>query len=111
MKIVRFRGFELIFLFALAVISHAEWNLHTPCAVSEENSVFVNSTSGQNKPSCGLKKNPACLTISYAIKMAVQRNFSSVLINISTGSYNELDSIKLDCSGWNLKRIALWGER
>ena len=104
------KSFFLFLLSVVPVISHRHGNLQTKCAGFEGNSLFVNSSAGQNSPTCGTKERP-CHTISFAVSRAVDQGFSSVLINISSGIYKEADIIKLHCSRWKLQRISLVGER
>ncbi|KAL9952803.1 hypothetical protein ACROYT_G040113 [Oculina patagonica] len=109
MKTMLDRNAVLLFLSVLPVISSQQRDKQTTCPVFSGSSFFVN-TSGENTETCGTQTKP-CFSISYAVNLAVQQNISSVLINISTGSYKEMESIKLDCGRWDLQRITFWGAR
>ncbi|KAJ7384703.1 hypothetical protein OS493_020287 [Desmophyllum pertusum] len=102
------RNVLLIFFSVLPIISHQQGNIQPKCSVSAEKSFFV-SSSGENSVTCGTAARP-CYSISYAVNL-VGQNISSVLINISVGSYKEAESIKLDCGRWNLRQITFWGAR
>ena len=106
---MQYINYFLIFLAVFPIISHQGQNVQASCPGLHENSVFVNA-EGKDSLTCGTHERP-CLTISYAVRRAVEENFTSVLVNISWGIYKETESIKLDCSRWNLQRISLWGER
>lgn len=103
------RDIVLLFMSLLPVISHSQRNARSNCPMFSGESFHVNN-SGKDAWKCGTPVNP-CYSISYAVNLAVRHNFSSVLINISTGSYKEAESVKLDCGRWQLRRIAFWGAR
>lgn len=102
--------FRTIFMFlaVLPMISLQDGNLPAACPVFMESSVFVNAISGNDSRNCGSIESP-CKTISYAVNQALE--YSSVLINISWGVYEEERSIKLDCGRSKLQRICVWGQR
>ena len=83
--------------------------LNQDCPLYAGTTFFVN-TSGVNSPNCGASSKP-CYSISYAVNLAVRKNVSSLTVNISTGKYEELESIKLDCGRWSLRKVTFWGER
>ena len=83
--------------------------LNQDCPLYAGTTFFVN-TSGVNSPNCGASSKP-CYSTSYAVNLAVRKNVSSLTVNISTGKYEELESIKLDCGRWSLRKVTFWGER
>ena len=109
MKAMFGRNVVLLFLSVVPFISCQQSDIQTKCPVFSGKSFFVN-TSGENTLTCGTQTKPCC-SISYAVNLAVRQNISSVLINVSTGSYKEAESIKLDCGRWILRSITFWGAR
>lgn len=109
MKTMPGRNTVLLFMSLLPVISHSQGYARSNCPMFSGESFHVNNF-GKDDVNCGTAAKP-CHSISYAVNLAVRQNISSVLINISTGSYKEAESIKLDCSRWQLRRIAFWGAR
>ena len=83
--------------------------LNQDCPLYAGTTFFVN-TSGVNSPNCGASSKP-CYSISYAVNLAVRQNVSRLTVNISTGRYEELESIKLDCGRWSLRKVTFWGEQ
>ena len=103
---------SVILMLLLAVppiFSHQERNNETKCPVFSGQSIFV-STAGKDSETCGSQNKP-CRTIAYAVKLAGHQNISSVVLNISAGSYQEAESLKLDCGRRSLQRITFWGAR
>ena len=109
MRIMPGRNIVLLVMSLLPVISHSQRNARSRCPMFSGESFHV-SKSGEDDVNCGTPVKP-CYSISYTVSLTVRQNSSSVLINISTGSYKEAESIKLDCGRWQLRRIAFWGAR
>lgn len=100
---------KLLLCLVLPAVALQQELFNQNCSVYGGATFFVN-TSGVNSVDCGTSLRP-CKSISFAVNLATIKKVSSLIVIISTGSYKEVESIKLDCGRWSLRKVTFWGER
>ena len=71
--------------------------------------LYVNDSDGVDSPTCGTISQP-CKSFAFSVKRAFLQG-ASVCLNISAGSYEEKESVKIDCRTTPLRRLVFFGER